>query len=185
MRIRGSKLKGAGRVAIDRIMAIQEEIKTAREEWDKAKEVARKIHSFLGFPGDFLNKAPLYDQGLRQPQSGSEAKMMRYMVDYSSKMEKTLKEPRALLQPTGSQPELAATPAPGPSTVLAPTPGLGFVTPPISQPDPLLQEAIPEINTEDIASLRTWAEGGLENFTTPTGMGTTVPGTLSTPGTVS
>ena len=49
----------------NRITAIEEEIKTARVEWDKAKEVAWKIHSFLGFPSDVLNKARLYDQGLR------------------------------------------------------------------------------------------------------------------------
>ena len=111
--------------------------------------------------------------------------MMRCMVDYSSKMEKTLKELRALLQPTGFQPESAATPAPGPSTVPTPTPSPSFVTPPVSQPDLLLQEAIPEINTEDIASLKSWAEGRPRNFTTPTiGTGTNFPGNLSTPGTV-
>ena len=101
-------------------------------------------------------------------------------------MEKTLKELSALLQPTGSQPEPAATPASGPSTVPAPTPSPGFVTPPVSQLDPLLQEAIPEINTEDLASLRSSAEGGLENFTTlTTGPGTNISGNLSLPGTVS
>ena len=111
---------------------------------------------------------------------------MRCMVDYSNKMEKTLKELCALLQPTRSQPEPAAIPASGPSTVPAPTPSPNFVTLPVSQLDPLLQEAIPEINTEDIASLRSWAEGGPGNFTTPTTeTSTNIPGNLSTPGTVS
>ena len=45
----------------NRITAIEEEVKTARTELDKVKEVAQKIHSFLGFPGDVLNKAQLYD----------------------------------------------------------------------------------------------------------------------------
>ena len=45
----------------NRITAIEEKIKTAKEEQDKAKEVAQKIHSFMGFPGDVLNKARLYD----------------------------------------------------------------------------------------------------------------------------
>ena len=81
----------------NRITAIEEEIKTTREERDKAKEAARKIHSFLGFPSDVLNKARLYDQGLRQPTTDSGVNMMRYMVDYSSKMEKTLKELHAIL----------------------------------------------------------------------------------------
>ena len=120
------------------ITAIEEEVKTARTEQDKAKKVARKIHSFLGFPGDVLNKARLYDQGLRQSTTDSGVKMMCCMVDYNSKMEKTLKELRALLQPTGSQSEPAATPTAGPSTVPAPTPSPGFVTRPVFQPDPLL-----------------------------------------------
>ena len=39
---------------------------------------------------------------------------------------------------------------------------------------------------EDIASLRSWAEAGPGNFTTPTtGTGTNIPGNLSTPKTVS
>ena len=41
------------------IAAIKEELKTSRTERDKAKEVARKIHSFLGFSSDVLNKARL------------------------------------------------------------------------------------------------------------------------------
>ena len=103
-------------------------------------------------------------------------------MDYSTKMEKLLKELRALLQLELAS---ASTPALGPSTVPIPTPNPGFVTPPVAQPDPLLQEAIPEINTEDIASLRTWVEGGPENLTTPTTeTGTNIPGSMSTLGTV-
>ena len=81
----------------DRIAPLEEEVKTAQEERDKSKEVARKIHSFMGFPGDVINKASLYDQSLRQPKTALGAKMMRCMVDYSTKMEKLLKELRALL----------------------------------------------------------------------------------------
>ena len=136
----------------NRIAALKEEVKTAWEERDKSKEVAQKIHSFMGFPGDVVNKARLYNQGLKQPETASGAKMMRCMVDYSTKMEKLLKELCVLLQLELAS---ASTPASGPSTVPTPTPNPGFVTPPVAQPDPLLQEAIPEINTEDIASLRT------------------------------
>ena len=49
----------------NRITAIEEEVKTARAERNKEKEVAQKIHSFLGILGDVLNKARLYDQGLK------------------------------------------------------------------------------------------------------------------------
>ena len=56
--------EGDGR-ALDRITAVEEEAKIARAERDKAKTVALKIHGYLGFPGDVLNKAQLYDHGLK------------------------------------------------------------------------------------------------------------------------
>ena len=52
---------------------------------------------------------------------------MRCMIDYSQKMEKTLKELRSLLKPTEDQPEQTGTPGAGPSTTPAPT--ASFVTP--------------------------------------------------------
>ena len=42
----------------DGIAALEEEVKTTQEERDKSKEVAQKIHSFMGFPSD-VNKAPI------------------------------------------------------------------------------------------------------------------------------
>ena len=170
----------------NRIAAVEKEVKTARIEWDKSKEVAQKIHGYMGYPGDVLNKARLYDHDLKQPTTDSGVKMMRCMVDYGLKLEKTLKELRALLHPTRAQPEPVGTPGAGPSTVPAPTPSPKFVTPPATQPDPLLQEPIPEINTEELASLRSWAEAGPGVLTTPTtGTDTNNPVDLSTPGTVS
>ena len=47
------------------IAVVEEEAKVARSERDKAKIVAQKIHGYLGFPGDVLNKARLYDDGLK------------------------------------------------------------------------------------------------------------------------
>ena len=49
----------------NRIKAVEREVKTARAERDKSKEVAQKVHGFLGYPGDVLNKARLYDHGLK------------------------------------------------------------------------------------------------------------------------
>ena len=137
----------------DRIAALEAEVKSAKEEWIKAKEVAQKIHAFMGYQGDVINKARLYDQCAKQPKIVSGAKIMRCMVDYSTKMEKPLKELRALLQPTGVQPEPTSisTPALEPSTIPIPNPSPNVVTPLADRPDPLLQEAIPEINMEDIA----------------------------------
>ena len=133
-----------------------------------------------------LNKARLYDHGLKQPSTDSGVKMMRCMVDYGMKMEKTLKELRGLLQSTGAQPEPVGTPGTGPSRTPAPTTSPEFVTPTTTQPDPLLQEPIPELNTEELHSLRNLLGIGPGALTTPTtGTGTNNPVNLLTPGTVS
>ena len=129
-----------------------------------------------------LNKARLFDHGLKQPATDSGVKMMRCMIDYSQKMEKTLKELRSLLKPTEDQPEQTGTPGAGPSTTPAPT--TSFVTPPAIRPDPLLQEPIPVLNTDEMASLRDWAAGRPEALATPTGTGLN-PVNFSTPGSVS
>ena len=152
----------------NRIKAVEKEVKTARAERDKSKEVAQKVHGFLGYPGDVLNKARLYDHGLKQPTINSGVKMMQCMVDYSLKMEKTLKELRVLFHLIEAQPEPVGIPGAGPSTTPAPTSNPEFVTPPATQPDPLLQKPIPVLNMEEMASLRIWAEAGPGVPTTPT-----------------
>ena len=169
----------------NRIRVAEKEVKTTRAKWDKTKEVAQKVLAFLGNPGDVLNRARLFDHGLKQPTTDFGVKMMRCMVDYGLKMEKTLKELRALLQPTGSQPEQVGTLGARPNTTPAPTTSPNFVTPPATQPDPLLQEPIPVLNIEEMANLQNWAEGGPRALTTPT-TGTGVnPVNLSTPGSAS
>ena len=155
----------------DRVKAIEVELKSIREDRDKAVVMARKFHTFMGYPGDIVNKARLYDESTSQPGTLSGAKVIRCMVDYSTKIEKLLREMCILLQPIGAQPEPASTtqqptPAPVPIPTLVASPDM--VTPPAERPDPTLHEAIPEINTEDIASLEQWAEGGLLNMATPT-----------------
>ena len=130
-----------------------------------------------------LNKARLFDHGLKQPATDSGVKIMRCIIHYSQKMEKTLKELRTLLQATEGRPEQAGTPRAGPSTTPAPT--ASFVTPPPTRLDPLLQEPIPVLNTDELANLRDWAEGGPEALATSTiGTGAN-PVTFSTPGSAS
>ena len=130
-----------------------------------------------------LNKARLFDHGLKQPAIDSGVKIMRCMIDYSLKMEKTLKELRTLLQPTGGQPEQAGTPGAGPSTT--PTRTANFMTPPATRPDLLLQEPLPVLNTDEMANLRDWAEGGPEALATPTTGTGLNPVNLSTLGSAS
>ena len=166
----------------DWMKEVEREAKAARTERDKSKEVAQRVSKFLGSPGDVLNKARLFDHGLKQPATDSGVKIMRCMIDYSQKMEKTLKELRSLLKPTGGQPEQTGTPGAGPSTTPAQT--ASFVIPPATRPDPLLQEPIPVLNTNEMANLREWAAEGPEALTTPTGTGLN-PTTLSKYGSVS
>ena len=166
----------------DWMKEVEREAKAARIERDKSKEVAQRVSKFLGSLGDVLNKARLFDHGLKQPATDSGVKIMRCMIDYSQKMEKTLKELRSLLKPTGGQPEQTGTPGSGPSTIPAQT--ANFVTPPATRPNPLLQEPIPILNTNEMANLREWAAEGPEALTTPTGTGLN-PATLSTPESIS
>ena len=49
----------------NRIKVVEKEVKIARAERDKSKEVAQKVHGFLGNPIDVLNKARLFDHGLK------------------------------------------------------------------------------------------------------------------------
>ena len=160
----GDALRADNKELKDRMKEAKKEVKVARTEQDKSKEIAQKVCKFLGSPGDVLNKARLFDHGLKQPAIDSGVKMIRCMIDYNQKMEKTLKELQGLLKPTGDQPEQAGTPGAGPNTIPAPT--ASFVTPPAIRPNPLLQEPIPILNTDEMASLRDWAEGGPEALAT-------------------
>ena len=176
---KGDALRAENKELKDRIKEAEKEVRVARMEQDKSKEIAQKVCKFLGSLGDVLNKARLFDHGLKQPATDSGVKMMRCMIDYSQKMEKTFKELRSLLKPTGEQPEQAGTPGAGPSTI--PTPTTSFVTPPPTRPDPLLREPILVLNTDKMVNLWDWAEGGPEALATPTiGTGAN-PVTFSTP----
>ena len=67
----------------DRMKELERKAKAARTEQDKSKEVAQRVSKFLGSPGDVLNKARLFDHGLKQPATDSGVKIMRCMIDYS------------------------------------------------------------------------------------------------------
>ena len=179
----GDALQTENKKLKDRMKEAEKEVKAARTERDKSKEIAQQVSKFLGSPGEVLNKARLFDHGLKQPATDFGVKMMRCMIDYSQKMEKTLKELRTLLQPTGGRLEQVGTPGARPSTTLAPT--ANFVTPPATRLDPLLQEPIPVLNTDEMANLRNWAKGGPEALATPTTGTGLNPVNLSTPGSAS
>ena len=120
----GDALRSENKELKDRLKEVEKEAKAARTERDKSKEVAQRVSKFLGSLGDVLNKARLFDHGLKQPATDSGVKIMRCMIDYSQKMEKILKELRSLLKPLEGQPEQTGTPGAGPSTTPAQTAGL-------------------------------------------------------------
>ena len=96
----GNALQAENKELMDRIKEVERVTKAARTERDKSKEVTQRVSKFLGSPGDVLNKARLFDHGLKQPATDSGVKIMRCMIDYNQKMEKTLKELRSLLKLT-------------------------------------------------------------------------------------
>ena len=61
----GDALRAENKKLKDRMKEAEKEAKTARTEWDKSKEIAHKVSKFLGSPSDVLNKAQLFDHGLK------------------------------------------------------------------------------------------------------------------------
>ena len=79
----GDALRTENKELKDRIKEAEKEVKAARTERDRSKEIAQQVSKFLGSPGDVLNKARLFNYGLKQPATDSGVKIMRCMIDYS------------------------------------------------------------------------------------------------------
>ena len=70
--------------------AIDAEFGRVRENWDRAEAISRKFHEFVGQLGDVVNKAQLYDEGAWHQGTPTGANLVRFLVDYNTKMEKLL-----------------------------------------------------------------------------------------------
>ena len=81
--------------------AMEEELVRAREDRNKAIAISEKFHNFIGHLGDVINKARLYDESMGQPGASPGSKIIWCMVNYSTKIEKLLKETCTLLQLAG------------------------------------------------------------------------------------
>ena len=105
----------------------------AHEEQEKAVTMAKKFHAFVGFLGDVVTKARLYDKSMKKLEVVPAPKVLRMLLDYSGKVEKLLGELCTLLQ-HGEQREEArpseSCPEPDPESVLRPEP----VPPPMLPP---------------------------------------------------
>ena len=118
-----------------------------RAEAESAKWhcVSRKFFNSVGFAGDIVTKARLFDQCMKKPEAVSAPKVLRMLVDFSERVENLLKELRLVFQhgeqgqeagPFERRPELGPEPArpeptsPPTSTPTAPATGRPFVSTP-------------------------------------------------------
>ena len=67
--------------------AFEEKVQ-AQDEREKVVTMARKIHAFVGYLGDVVNKARLYDESMKKWEVVPTPKVLRRLTDYSMKMEK-------------------------------------------------------------------------------------------------
>ena len=77
----------------------------------------------MGYPGDVVTKARLYDESMKKPEVVPAPKVLRALIDFSGKVEKLLGELRTLLQ-YGEQRKEAGSSKRGPESepVLVPRP---------------------------------------------------------------
>ena len=90
---RDEKLKEAETLSTT---AFEEKVWT-QEEREKAVTMARKFHTFVGYPGDVVTKARLYDESMKKPEVVPAPKVLWALIDYSGRMEKLLEELCTLL----------------------------------------------------------------------------------------
>ena len=103
-----------------RAAAAEEARAFAESESTKWHGVSRKFFDSLGFPGDVVTKARIFDQCMKKPEAVSAAKILQMLVDFSARVENLLKEIRSAFQlgdrgheagPSEQRPD----PVPGPS----------------------------------------------------------------------
>ena len=98
----------------------------AQEECKKVVTMARKFHAFVGYPGNVVTKARLYDESMKNPEVVRAPKVLRALINFSGKVEKLFGELRTLLQygehreragPSERGPEPEPVPVPRPELV--------------------------------------------------------------------
>ena len=77
-------------------IAFKEKVQ-AQEEHKKAVTMAWKFHAFVGFSGNVVTKARLYDDYMKKPEVVPAPKVLRIPMDYSGKVEKLFGELRTPL----------------------------------------------------------------------------------------
>ena len=77
--------------------AEEEKIRTEAER-EKWHTTSKKFFDFVGFPGNVVTKARLYDQCMKKPEVEPTPKILHMLVDFSRRVENLLKELRILFQ---------------------------------------------------------------------------------------
>ena len=180
-----------------RAAAAEEARALAESESTKWHGVSRKFFDSLGFPGDVVMKARIFDQCMKKPEGVSAAKILRMLVDFSARIENLLKEIWSAFQlgdrgHEAGQSEQRPDPVPGllwpePPSPPTATPGAPPTGAPSTStprpeatpsrpeaaatpniPDPTQQEPIPDsLNTDDIPSLHQWGTEDLPESRPP------------------
>ena len=170
----------------------------AEAESEKWHGVSQKFFDSVGFTGDVVTKARLYDQCMKKPEAVSVPKVLCMLFNFSRRVENPLKKLRLLLQPDGrgqeagpserrwkpgpgpSQPEPTSPPTSTPDAPAIKRPSASTPKPEAMQgaqepaatlgiPDPTHQEPISDsLNIDDIPSLHQWGTEGLWDSGTPT-----------------
>ena len=180
-----------------RATAAKEARALAESESTKWHGVSRKFFDSLGFPGDVVTKAWIFNQCMKKPEAVSAAKILRILVDFSARIENLLKEIRSAFQlgdrgheagPSEQRPDPVSRPSrPEPPSPHTATPGAPPTRAPSAStprpkatssrpeaaatpniPDPIQQEPIPDsLNTDDILSVHQWGTEVLLESGTP------------------
>ena len=85
-------------VAEARATAVKEARAFVESKSTKWHGISRKFFDSLGFPGDVVTKARIFDQCMKKPEAVSAAKILRMLVDFSTRVENLLKEIRSAFQ---------------------------------------------------------------------------------------
>ena len=81
-----------------RVATLEVELAEAQKQENEARAVARNFEEFIGNPGNAINKAKLYDEGMSWLGASFGPKIIRFLVDYKIKMEKILARIQAIYQ---------------------------------------------------------------------------------------
>ena len=92
--LRIEEVEGRAAAAEERAAATEEGRIRAEAESTKWHGVSRKFFDSLGFAGDVVTKARIFDECMKKPEAVSAPKVTQMLVDFSGRVENLLKEIR-------------------------------------------------------------------------------------------